>query len=267
MLRKRGVQTSRFFYYQSRINLKNIKLTVAYDGSAYHGWQRQKNALTVQQILEEKISLMVRSSVTIIGSGRTDAGVHAAGQVCNFFHNSKIKAEDMIKGLNAILPDSIFIKDAVEVPESFHSRYSATAKTYNYVILNRREPDIFKRNYLWHIKKILDIDSMKYCLARLEGSFDFSSFMASGSKSQNNTIRTIFMAKLNVYDHGIINIILKANGFLRHMVRNIVGTIVEVGLGKRSTAEFVDILAAKDRKAAGKTAPAQGLFLMEVEYN
>jgi len=108
---------------------------------------------------------------------------------------------------------------------------------------------------------------MKYCLARLEGSFDFSSFMASGSKSQNNTIRTIFMAKLNVYDHCIINIILKANGFLRHMVRNIVGTIVEVGLGKRSTAEFVDILAAKDRKAAGKTAPAQGLFLMEVEYN
>ena len=247
--------------------MKNIKLTVAYDGSVYHGWQRQKNALTVQQVLEEKISLMVESSVILTGSGRTDAGVHALGQVCNFFHNSKIKEEDMIKGLNAILPDDIFIKDAVEVPESFHSRYSATAKTYNYVILNRCEPDIFQRNYLWHIKKTLDIDSMKYCLAKIEGSFDFSSFMASGSKLQNNTVRTMFMAKLNLCDHGITNITFKANGFLRHMVRNIVGTIVEVGLKKRSTAEFMNILAAKDRKAAGKTAPAQGLFLMEVEYD
>ena len=238
-----------------------------YDGSAYHGWQRQKDSLTVQQVLEEKISLIVGSNVTITGSGRTDAGVHAVGQVCNFFHNSKIKEENMVKGLNAILPDDIFIKDAVEVPESFHSRYSAIAKTYNYVILNRREPDIFQRNYLWHIKKILDIDSMKYCLTRIEGSFDFSSFMASGSKLQNDTVRTMLMAKLNLCDHGIINIAFKANGFLRHMVRNIVGTIVEVGLKKHSIAEFMDILAAKDRKAAGKTAPAQGLFLMEVEYN
>lgn len=247
--------------------MKNIKLTVAYDGSRYHGWQRQKNALTVQQVLEEKISLMVGSSVTITGAGRTDAGVHAVAQVCNFFHNSRIKEEDMIKWLNAILPDDIFIKDAAEVPESFHSRYSAVAKTYNYMILNRREPDLFQRNYLWHIKKILDIDSMKYCLAAIEGSFDFSSFMASGSEQQNNAVRTMFMAKLNLCNHGIINITFKANGFLRHMVRNIVGTVVEVGLEKRSAAEFMDIITAKDRKAAGKTAPAQGLFLMEVEYN
>ena len=247
--------------------MKNIKLTVSYDGSRYHGWQRQKNALTVQQVLEEKISLMVGSSVTIIGAGRTDAGVHAVAQVCNFFHNSGIKEEDMIKWLNAILPDDIFIKDAAEVPESFHSRYSAVAKTYNYMILNRREPDLFQRNYLWHIKKILDIDSMKYCLAAIEGSFDFSSFMASGSEQQNNAVRTMFMAKLNLCNHGIINITFKANGFLRHMVRNIVGTVVEVGLEKRSAAEFMDIITAKDRKAAGKTAPAQGLFLMEVEYN
>ena len=240
---------------------------MAYDGSAYHGWQRQKNALTVQQVLEEKISLMVGSSVAVIGSGRTDAGVHAIGQVCNFFHSSKIKEEDMIKGLNAIIPDDIFIKDAAEVPKSFHSRYSAAAKTYNYVILNRHDPDIFQRNYLWHIKKILDTNSMKHCLAKIEGSFDFSSFMAADNKPQSNTVRTMFMTKLNICDHGIINMTFKANGFLRHMVRNIVGTVAEVGLGKRSTTEFIDILSAKDRKTAGKTAPAQGLFLMEVVYN
>ena len=247
--------------------MKNIKLTVSYDGSAYHGWQRQKDTPTVQQVLEDKISLMVGSNIAITGSGRTDSGVHAVAQVCNFFHNSNIKKEDMLKGLNAILPDDIFIKDVAEVPESFHSRYSATAKIYNYVILNRYEPDIFRRKYHWHINRMLDTASMRNCLAGIEGTFDFSSFMASGSDQENNAVRTIFMAKLDLCDNGIIDITFKANGFLRHMVRNIVGTIAEVGLKKRSTAEFMNILAKKDRKTAGKTAPAQGLFLTEVEYN
>jgi len=245
---------------------KNIRLTLAYDGRRYHGWQRQKNGITIQEVLEEKLEIILDAPTPLIASGRTDAGVHAMNQVCNFLTGSAIDPGALKRGLNSLLPDDIYIKNAEYVPPEFHARYSATGKIYEYRILNRSDPDIFLRHYLWHIRPPLDNEAMVKCLNSLRGSHDFTSFRSSGS-SNTNPVRSISRAELVGPDENkVLRIIIEADGFLRHMVRNIVGTVIEVGLGKISIDGFRGILESKDRQSAGIKAPAQGLFLVNVFY-
>lgn len=246
---------------------KNIKLTLAYDGNRYHGWQRQKNGVSIQEAIEDKLEIMFGTPVKLIASGRTDAGVHAINQTCNFTTESGINPNAIKRGLNALLPDDIHVKEARYVPSDFHARYSATAKIYEYRILNRKAPNIFLRHYFWHIRTPLDKKEMAKCLSILKGSHDFSAFKSSGSNNIN-PVRSIFKADIYGPDENdILRIVFEANGFLRHMVRNIVGTVVEVGLGKMMAKDFKAVLESRDRQAAGIKAPAQGLFLVRVLYS
>jgi tRNA pseudouridine38-40 synthase len=245
---------------------KNIRLTIQYEGTNYHGWQRQKNGLSIQEVLEEKLALITKSKITLYGSGRTDAGVHALFQVANFISDTKIPPNSIKMALNSLLPDDINIIIAEYVSPEFHSRYSVKRKTYEYRILNIREADVFLRRYSWHIKEYLDLVEMRKCLAIIVGIHDFSSFRASGSTNLN-PVREMFRAELLDQDQcGIIRFIFEAKGFLRHMVRNLVGTIVDAGRGRITSIDFKDILEVRDRKRAGAMAPAQGLFLKMVEY-
>jgi len=245
---------------------KNVKLILAYDGSRYHGWQRQHNGISIQEVLEEKLSTMLGTRIKLIASGRTDAGVHAINQVCNFITRSGIQPDAIRKGLNSLLPDDIHVKAAEYAPAEFHSRYSAKSKVYEYRILNRPSPDVFLRHYLWHIRMPLDTENMDKCLFVLKGTHDFSSFKSSGSGNAN-PVRSIFRAELRRHAHDdMLRIVIEADGFLRHMVRNIVGTVAEAGMGKISADEFRKILASKDRRSAGIKAPARGLFLVSVRY-
>jgi len=244
---------------------RKIKLTLSYDGSRYHGWQRQKNGLSIQEVLEDKISLMTRKSVRITGSGRTDAGVHAVGQVCHFSTSARLPAEVFKNGLNSLLPEDILVRRAEEAPENFHARYDAESKVYEYRILNREDPDVFLRAYTWHIARPLDLGAMENCLALLPGRRDFSSFRSAGS-SNRNPVRRILRAELLASPNGLVKLVFEADGFLRHMVRNIVGTLVGAGFGKTTEAGFLGILNAMDRQRAGVKAPPEGLFLMSVRY-
>jgi tRNA pseudouridine38-40 synthase len=244
---------------------RTIKLTLAYDGSRFHGWQRQKNGLTIQEILEDKIGMMTQEPICVVGSGRTDAGVHARAQVCHFRTHSTIPCEGFEKGLNSFLPEDIRVCRAEDVPAAFHARYSATSKVYAYQLLHRPEPDLFLRKTTWHVPGPLDLDAMRRCLARIEGEHDFSSFRSAGSTNRN-PVRRVFHADLQGPDRGILTITLEANGFLRHMVRNIVGTLVDVGRGRIPEEAFPGILEARDRQKAGIKAPPGGLFLMAVRY-
>jgi len=245
---------------------QSIKLTLAYDGSRYHGWQRQKNGLTIQEVLEDRIQVMVGEPICVLGSGRTDAGVHALGQVCHFKTRSTLRPEDFERGLNGLLPRDIHVRRAEMAPPGFHARYSALRKVYEYRILNRPDPDVFLRHYIWHIDRPLDTEAVTRCLDRVQGEHDFTSFRSSGS-SNRNPVRRMFSARLSGPDCGLIRITFEADGFLRHMVRNLVGTLVDVGMGKTSVEGFVRILEAGDRQKAGIKAPAQGLFLVRVCYD
>jgi tRNA pseudouridine38-40 synthase len=247
------------------VGKKNIKLILGYDGTCYHGWQRQKNGVSIQAVVEEKIQVMVGEPVKLIASGRTDAGVHAVSQVCNFITGSNIGAEAIKKGLNSLLPNDIHVKEAETVPLEFHARYNAKSKIYEYRVLNREEPDVFRRNYLWHIRMLMDTEEMAKCLSLLKGRHDFSSFRSSGS-GNIDPVRTVMGAELYGPEDGLLRFVLEADGFLRHMARNIMGTLVEVGLGKTNFGRFIEILESKDRRLAGLKAPAQGLFLIEVRY-
>jgi len=247
------------------VEKKNIKLILAYDGSLYHGWQRQIGAPTLQGIIEEKLHIITRESVTLIASGRTDAGVHALHQVCNFTTKTKIAPSELKRGLNALLPDDILIKHVEYVPLDFHAMYNTRSKTYEYRILNQREPDIFLRSYTWHLERDLDLEEMRRCISSLRGRHDFSCFRSSGS-GNTNPIREMMRAELHGPDEWLVRFVFEADGFLRHMVRNIVGTVVEVGQGKRGFDEFWEIFQARDRCKAGTKAPPQGLFLTKVDY-
>jgi len=247
------------------VNSKNIRLSLAYDGSRYHGWQRQNNALTLQETIEEIIEMMVCEPIKLIASGRTDAGVHAVKQVCNFKTRSNLDPKTIKKGLNGLLPDDIFVRDAAYVPSEFHARYSAKSKVYEYRILNEEDPDVFRRKYLWYIQIPLDLKVMAKCLGHLLGRYDFSSFRSSGSGNMD-PVRSILRAELHGTEQGLLRVVIEADGFLRHMVRNIVGTVVEAGLGRISFSGFEKILESRDRRSAGIKAPPQGLFLMDVQY-
>ncbi|MHC1727381.1 MAG: tRNA pseudouridine(38-40) synthase TruA [Syntrophobacteraceae bacterium] len=245
---------------------RNIKLVIEYDGSGYHGWQRQAGALSIQEVVESRLEIMFGQKMNVRASGRTDSGVHARGQVVNFYIRGKLKPEELLKGLNSLLPDDIVVLEADEVDESFHSRFSAVSKIYEYHILNRPVASALLRRYAWHVRRQLDTDAMEECLKMICGRNDFSAFMASGSPV-SSTERIMFRAVLEQPAPDLLKFTYEANGFLRHMVRNITGTIVEVGKGKRTPVEFARIIEGGDRKKAGITAPGHGLYLMYVNYS
>ena len=243
----------------------NFKIIIEYDGTNYHGWQRQKDDRTIQQEVEKALTTMTARQVSLNGSGRTDAGVHAFGQVANFLCQTDLSAAVFQKGLNSILPDDIVIKDCRLVDEAFHARYDVKSKIYQYKILNRKIPSAIKRQYSWFIRRELDTAAMRSAVSYIIGSHDFKSFEGTGSP-RSHTTRNIMAADLIEHKNGSLTFKIEADGFLKYMVRNIVGTLVDVGLNKITPAEFKGILESKDRSNASATAPAHGLFLMEVKY-
>ena len=245
---------------------RNIKMVLQYDGTRYHGWQWQKNALTIQAVVEEKIQDLTKEQVRVIASGRTDTGVHALHQVCHFLGHSDMDPDSIRKGLNSLLPEDILVRHVEQAPSDFHARYSVKSKVYEYRILNREQPDLFLRHYAWHVARKLDLTRMEACVSFLGGRHDFSSFKSARSDNLN-PVREMIRAELHgPSEEGLVRFVFEADGFLRHMVRNIVGTVVEVGSGRISPDEFLMILEAKDRKKAGVKAPPQGLFLTMVRY-
>jgi len=244
---------------------KNIRLILEYDGTRYHGWQRQKEDITIQAVIEDNIRKMIGKQVALIGSGRTDTGVHALHQVCNFITKSGIELDSMRKGLNSLLPNDILIKGIEYVPLDFHSRYSVRSKTYEYRVWNSKEPNVFLRNYTWHIRDDLDLERIRRSLSMLIGRHDFTSFRSSGSVNKD-PVREMMRAELHSQEKGVLSFLFESEGFLRHMVRNIMGTVVEVGKGKISLDEFKEIFQSKNRRNAGIKAPPQGLFLKTVKY-
>ena len=245
--------------------LKNIRLTIEYDGTAYNGWQRQKNGRTIQEEIEKALLAMTGRKLTLTGAGRTDAGVHSLGQVANFICDTRLEPEAFIKGLNSLLPGDIVIKECAQVHEKFHSRYDAKSKVYNYRILNRVIPAAVGRDYAWHIRKPLFLDEMESAAVCIVGTHDFKAFEGAGSP-RKSTVRTVFNAGLFKNNEDFIVFEIEADGFLRFMVRNIIGTLVCVGLGKISHGDIKEILESRDRSRACATAPPHGLFLMEVKY-
>jgi len=245
--------------------MRNIKLLIEYDGTGYHGWQVQPNALTIQEVIEEKLAILTRHPVRLIASGRTDAGVHALGQVAHFQTDSGIPAEGIQRGLNSLLPPDIAIQSAEEADLGFHAQYGAKRKTYRYIILNRRTASALRRNYCWHIPLPLDFPAMQNASAALLGKKDFSSFQGADADTED-PVREVFRAEWSAEETNFLHFTIEADGFLKHMVRNIVGTLVEAGKGKISAEDFKGVIAARDRRRAGMTAPARGLFLLQVKY-
>jgi len=245
--------------------VRNVKLTIEYDGSAYHGWQIQPGLRTIQGVIREQIAQITQQEVNLIGAGRTDAGVHALAQVANFQTESTIDVPSLQRGLNSLLPSDIVITSAEEVQEGFHARFSARCKTYEYRILNQPYPSAIRRAYAWFIPHDLDLPSMKKCGKLLIGSHDFSSFRASGDESRHS-MREVLRLEIERRNGNLIVIVIEANAFLREMVRSIVGTLVDVGRGRTAFSEFKEIFQVLDRRRAGMTAPAHGLFLVEVKY-
>jgi tRNA pseudouridine38-40 synthase len=242
----------------------NIKLTLEYDGTNYHGWQIQANGNTVQAVLERALTTFFGAPIRVIGSGRTDAGVHALGQVVNFRVEKPLDRHRLLRGLNALTPPDITIKDAEAVAEFFDARRDARARVYEYHILNRSMPSPFHLNRASHVHKPLDIAAMRAAVVCLLGEHDFSSFRAAGCDAAH-PIRTVYRAALEA-DGALLVFRIEATAFLRHMVRNIVGTLVEVGEGSRPPDSLSTLLKLKDRSKSGPTAPAHGLYLVEVKY-
>lgn len=244
--------------------MKNIKLIIEYDGTNYHGWQTQKNAKTVQDVIERAIEGLTGEKAALISSSRTDFGVHALGQVANFISNSTIPGDRFSYALNRILPEDIVIRESCEVGLDFHARFQAKGKKYRYIIYNHRFPSAMLRNRAYHVSYNLDIDGMKKAALCFLGTHDFSSFKASGS-SVKTSVRTITSVSLEKNDD-VLKFEICGNGFLYNMVRIIVGILVDVGMGKIKADDIPDIINSKDRKKAGHTAPAHGLYLVEVYY-
>lgn len=244
--------------------MKNVRLLIQYEGSNYSGWQSQKNALGIQEVIERAITKITGEKVLLIGSGRTDGKVHALGQVANFFTNSKIPAERFKYALNINLPDDIKIIQSSEVSDDFHSRFDAIKKRYKYILYNNPMANPIYRNFSYHIDRELNIEEMGKALDHFIGTYDFKGFMGPRTKV-TNTIRTIYKIRLERVND-LIYITIEGNSFLRHMIRIIVGTLVYVGLGKIQKEDLPMIINSRDRTLAGPTAPGQGLFLEKVYY-
>ena len=253
--------------------MRNIRLVLAYDGTDFHGWQRQPQAPTIQEEVEARIEKITSARVTLCASGRTDAGVHAAGQVANFTTDCPIPCPSLMKALNDILPASIRVRKAEEVPATFHARYSAKAKTYRYRILQSAVCPPYLARYVYHHPYPLDDRRMARAARMLAGEHDFTSFAGSDPARkekdlrEDSNVRRVFHSRVRVREElQMIVYEIRGSGFLHHMVRNIAGTLLEVGSGKLSPDDVPDILEARDRGKAGPTAPAGGLWLVRVEY-
>lgn len=246
--------------------MKNIKLVLEYDGTHYHGWQSQAGTgrATIQDTLEDAIAVLAGERTKTYSSGRTDAGVHAHGHVANFMTESAIPPEAWAPALNQHLPADIRVLSSEEAAVDFHARYSARGKIYRYRIMNRREPTALYRNYAWHVSRPLAVSRMRSAAEYLLGKHDFSAFRGAGctAKTPIRTVKSITLKKSGMY----VDIIVEADAFLQYMMRNITGTLVEVGLGRFSPDNVKEMLESRDRCRAGRTAPPHGLYLMSVLY-
>ena len=249
--------------------MRTLKLTLQYDGTAYVGWQRQESGTSIQSLIEDALARIEGVAVSVQGSGRTDAGVHALGQTASVVLGSAIELPILLRALNAVLPPDvrvIGIEDA-GVEHGFHARFSAVGKIYEYRIVNAPVVSPFLQRYVWHVPQPLEIDTMREASQALLGAHDFAAFQGSGSVVQttHRVIRAIEWQDGGGYDLPLV-MRIEGDGFLRHMVRNIVGTLVEVGAGRWPVRRVADALASRDRSQAGPTAPARGLFLVRVLY-
>jgi tRNA pseudouridine38-40 synthase len=264
---------------------RTLKLTLSYDGSNYSGWQRQVNGPSVQAVLEDELSAVIGTPVTIMAAGRTDAGVHAAGQVASATFDHPIGCDDLVRALNARLPEDVRVRHAKEMFAGFDARIYAKSKTYRYAIWNGGAPNPFFRHVVWHVPQRLDIDRMSRAAALLVGEHDFEAFQAAGS-AVKTTVRTLLQSELREVDihtdqpiavppvpgepervgGRLVRYEVTGTGFLRHMVRTIVGTLVEVGRGRMAIDDMAAVIRSRDRARAGQTAPPQGLMLWEVKY-
>ncbi|NDY42014.1 tRNA pseudouridine(38-40) synthase TruA [Dissulfurirhabdus thermomarina] len=255
---------------------RRLKLVLSYHGAAFHGWQRQAAGRpTVQAALEAALSRMTGERSTVVGAGRTDAGVHAAGQVAHFETRAAIPCDGFREGLNSLLPASVAVLGVEEAAPDFHARYDAVAKTYSYRVLVAPSKAPLWEDRAWRLPSPLDIEAMRQAAAALLGRHDFAAFQASGS-SVKTTVRTLYRCRIEVLEPGalavpapgpIVHFSVAADGFLRYMVRNMVGTLVEVGSGRRPPDDLQRILSGGDRRLAGRTAPAEGLCLDRVHYH
>lgn len=253
--------------------MRNIKLVIEYDGTNYAGWQRQKNThRTIQEAIEKTLRIILQEKVSVVASGRTDAGVHAIGQVANFKTLAKIPAQKLAKALNSLLPEDIKISNAQDAPLSFHARFSAKTKTYRYLISNQDNPAAIMRDYCYFVSYKLDLSKMRKAAKGFLGKHNFSAFCASGS-SVKDTIRTVSKISvtrisypLSVIRYPLIVIDITADGFLYNMVRSIVGTLILIGRDKLEVDSIPRILRQGMRQLAGPTAPAKGLYLLKVTY-
>ena len=244
--------------------MKRVKLVVAYDGTNYHGWQVQDNGITIEEVLNRTISELVQEDIKVIGASRTDAGVHACGNVAVFDTESRIPGDKFSFALNQRLPDDIRIQESCEVDADFHPRYADTVKTYEYNILNRRFELPSKRLYAAFCYYPMDIERMNQAAAYLVGEHDFKSFCSAGAQVQT-TVRTIYAVNVTKEDD-MVRIRIAGNGFLYNMVRIIAGTLMQVGTGLMEPEQVKEILEARDRSKAGPTAVAKGLTLVEIRY-
>ncbi len=250
---------------------RNIRLLIAFDGTGYSGWQRQKHDRTIQGEIEQRLALMTREQISLHGAGRTDAGVHAEGMVANFFSDCRISCPAFFHGLNSLLPPAIRILQVGEEPLDFHARFSARGKHYQYHICTGPVLMPADRLYTLHIPLSLDETALADCLAQLIGTHDFATFENAGSRDRSRTggrgsVRTLSRADLSETGNRRYCFSFIGDGFLRQMVRNLVGTLLEVGSGKRSVESFYNALRNRERSKAGPTAPPQGLTLKKVLY-
>ncbi len=245
--------------------MRNIRLTIRYDGTKYNGWQRQGNTeKTIQGKLEQLLSKMTGEDIEIFGSGRTDAGVHALGQVANFHTSCSMTIQEMESYIQQYLPKDIAVTEVKEASPRFHSRLQAIKKQYEYRIYRGLENPVFERKYCWHIQESLNIDNMRKASQFLEGEHDFKSFCGN-KKMKKSTIRKIESIEI-IEDGNWLILRYTGNGFLMNMVRILTGTLIEVGQGVKRPEEMPEILQGKSRELAGMMAPAQGLFLVKVWY-
>jgi tRNA pseudouridine38-40 synthase len=242
----------------------NIKLTIEYDGTDYCGWQAQPNGTSIQQTIEAALEKILGAKIRLNGSGRTDAGVHARGQVANFIYDGEVDLWRLQRGLNGVTPRDIAIRRVEAAPENFDARRDARVRWYRYRIWSDPWPSAIERRTSWHVHEPLDVGAMERAIGGLEGEHDFASFQAAGCEAAHS-VRRVYKNSIR-RERELVYYDVEANAFLRHMVRNIVGTLVEIGRGERTAESFISLIDAKDRTLAGPTAPPAGLFLMEVRY-
>jgi tRNA pseudouridine38-40 synthase len=245
--------------------MTTFKITVAYDGGPFVGWQRQAEGTSIQGLIEEALAELDGRDVAVAGAGRTDAGVHACAQVASFTLVRDTSPDVVVRSLNGKLPPEIRVQAAEEVPASFHARFDATSKRYRYRLWNADVLNPFERAYLWHVPGPLDVAAMEEAARAVEGRHDFAAFQTVGG-SGGPTVRVVTLSTIARRDDGLVTYEVEGEGFLRHMVRAIVGTLVDVGRGRRDPGWMRELIASRDRSQAGRTAPAHGLFLVSVGY-